>query len=106
MVLLKSSLTIYDKINKTSEEMSFFFMEFASLLAPIVFNVCFFDSSRYYSNMIVFLDNSRFYSNENGLTKISFPFIVISNRIVHPLVLLGPDFENSGILDSISRVQN
>ena len=81
-------------------------MEFASLHARIVFNTCFLDSSRYYSDMIIFLDNSRLYSNESGLTKISLPFIVISNGIVHPLVLLRPDFENSGILDSISKIKN
>ena len=40
------------------------------------------------------------------LTEISLPFIVISNGIVHPLVLLGPDFENSVILDSISKITN
>ena len=80
-------------------------MEFVSLLAPIVFNICFLDSSRYYSNTIIFLNNSRLYSNENRLTKISLPFIVISNGIVHPLVLLGPDFENSGILDSSSKIK-
>ena len=32
--------------------------------------------------------------------------IVISNGIVHPLVLLGPHFENLGILDSISKIKN
>ena len=46
------------------------------------------------------------YSNENRLTKTSLPFIIISNGIVHPLVLLGPDIENSGILDSISKIKN
>ena len=81
-------------------------MEFASLHATIVFNICFMDSSRYYSNVIIFLNNSRLYSYENRLTQISRPFIVISNGIVHPLVLLGPDFENSGILDSISKIKN
>ena len=81
-------------------------MEFVSLHAPIVFNICFVDSSRYYSNMIIFLNNSRLYSNENRLTKVSLPFIVISNGILHPLVLLGQDFENSGILDSISKIKN
>ena len=81
-------------------------MEFASLHAPIVFNLCFLDSSRYYSNIIIFLNNSRLYFDDNRLTKISLPFIVISNGIVHPLVLLGPDFENSGILDSISKIKN
>ena len=40
------------------------------------------------------------------MTKISLPFIVISNRIVHPLVVLGPDFKNSGILDSTSKTKN
>ena len=79
-------------------------MEF--LHAPIVFNICFLDSSRYYSNIIIFLNNSRLSSNENRLTKISLPFIVISNGIAHPLVLLGADFENSGILDSISKIKN
>ena len=39
------------------------------------------------------------------MTKISMSFIVLSNGIVHPLVLLGPDFENSGILDSISKIK-
>ena len=68
--------------------------------------VCFLDFSRYYSNIIIFLNNSRLYSNENLLTKISLPFIVISNGIVFPLVLLGPDFENSGILESISKIKN
>ena len=81
-------------------------MEFASLHAPIVFNICFLDSSRYYSNMIIFLNNSRLYSNENRLTKTSLPFVVIFNGIVHSLVLLGPDFENSGNLDSISKIKN
>ena len=51
------------KINKTSAEMSFYFMEFASLHAPIAFNMCFLDFSRYYSNMIFFLNNSRLYFN-------------------------------------------
>ena len=91
------------KINKTSAEMSFFyFMEYACLHAPIAFNICFLDFSRYCSNMIIFLNNSRLYFDDNPLTKISVPFIVISDGIVHPLVLLGPDFENSVIFDSIS----
>ena len=81
-------------------------MEFASLHAPIVFNICFLDFSRYYSNIIILLNNSRLNSNENRLTKPSVPFIVIFNGIVHPLVLLGPDFENSVILDSISKIKN
>ena len=54
----------------------------------------------------IFLDNPRLYSNDNRLTKISLSFIVISHGIVHPLVLLGPDFETSGILDSISKIKN
>ena len=81
-------------------------MEFASLHAPIVFNICFLDSSRYYCNIGIFLNNSMLYSNDSRLTKISLPFIVISNGIVHPLVLLGPNYENSGILDSISKIKN
>ena len=40
------------------------------------------------------------------MIKISLSFIVISSGIVHPLVLLGPDFEDSGILDSISKIKN
>ena len=56
--------------------------------------------------MIIFLNNSRLYFDDNRLTKISLPFIVISDRIVHPLVLLGPDVENSVILDSISKIKN
>ena len=94
------------KINETSAEMSFYFMEFASLHAPIYFNICCLDFSRYYNNIIIFLNNPRLYSNDNRLTKISLSFIVISHGIVHPLVLLGSDFENSGILDSISKIQN
>ena len=81
-------------------------MEFASLYALIAFNLCFLDFSRHYSNIIIFLNNSRLYFDDNRLTKISLPFIVISNGIVHPLVLLGPEFENSVILDSISRIKN
>ena len=74
-------------------------MEFASLYALIAFNLCFLEFSRYYRNIIIFLNNSRLYFDEYRLTKISLPFIVISNGIVHPLVLLGPDFEDSDILD-------
>ena len=81
-------------------------MEFTSLHAAIDFNICSFDFSRYYSNIIIFLNNSRLYFNDNRLTKISLSFIVISNEIVHPLLLLGPDFESSGILDSISKIKN
>ena len=80
-------------------------MEFASLHAPITFNICFLDFSRYYNNIIIFLNNPRLYFN-NRLTKISLSFMVLSNGIVHPLLLLGPDFENSGILDSISKIKN
>ena len=92
------------KSTKILQKWALYFMEFASLHAPIVFKICFLNSSRYYSNIIIFLNNSRLYSNENRLTKISLPSIVISNGIVHSLVLLGPDFENSGILDSISKI--
>ena len=81
-------------------------MEFASLHAPVAFNICFLDFSRYYNNIVSFLNNPRSYFNDNRLTKMSLSFIVISNGIVHPLVLLGPDFENSGILDSISKIKN
>ena len=81
-------------------------MELASLPAPIAFNTCFLDFSRYYSNIIIFLNNSRLYFDDNRLAKISLPFIEISDGIVHPLVLLGPDFENSVILDSISKIKN
>ena len=81
-------------------------MEFTSLHAPIAFNICFLDFSRYFSNIIIFLSNSRLYFNYNRLTKISVSFIVISNEIAHPLVLLGPDVESSGILDSISKIKN
>ena len=77
-------------------------MEFTSLQAPKAFDLCFLDFSRYYSKIIIFLNNSRLYFINNRLTKISLPSIVI----VHHLVLLGPDFENSGILDSISRIKN
>ena len=55
---------------------------------------------------IIFLNNPRLYSNDNRLTKISLSFIVISHGIVHPLVLHGPDFETSGILDSILKIKN
>ena len=55
---------------------------------------------------IIFLNNPRLYSNDNRLTNISLSFIVISHGIVDPLVLIGPDFENSGILDSISKIKN
>ena len=81
-------------------------MEYASLHALIVFNTFFLDFSRYCSKMIIFLNNSRLYFDDNRLNKISLPFIVISVGIVHPLVLLGPDFENSFILDSISKIKN
>ena len=80
-------------------------MEFASLHAPIASNICFLDFSRHYNNIIIFLNNPRLYFNDNRLTKISLSFIVLSNGIVHPLLLLGPDFENSGILDSISKIK-
>ena len=93
------------KINNTSAVMSFF-VEYASLNAPLAFNICFLNFSRYYSNINIFLDNSRFYFNDNRLTKISLPFIVISDGIVHPLVLLETDFENSFILDSISKIKD
>ena len=72
-------------------------MELTSLHAPIAFNVCFLDFLRYYNNKIIFLNNPRLYFNDNRLTKISLSFIVISNGIVHPLVLLEPVFENLGI---------
>ena len=94
------------KINNIPAEISFLFMEFASSHAPIAFNICFLDFSRYYSNTIIFLNNSRLYFDGNRLTKISLPFIVISNGIAHPLVLLETDFENSVILDSISKIKN
>ena len=94
------------KINESFAEKSFYFMEFASLHAPIAFNICCLAFSRCYNDIIIFLNNPRLYSNDNRLTKISLSFIVISNGIVHPLVLLGPDFENSGILDSISKTKN
>ena len=81
-------------------------MELASLHAPIAFSICFLDFSRYYSNIIIFLNNSRLYFNDNRLTKISLSFIVISNEIVDPLMLLGSDFENSDILDSISTIKD
>ena len=81
-------------------------MEFASLHAPIAFNICFLDFSWYFSNIIMFLNNSRLYFDDNRLTKISLPFIVISDGIVHPFVLLGPDFENSVIVDCISKIKN
>ena len=81
-------------------------MKFASLYALIAFNLCFLDFSRYYSNIIICLNNSRLYVDDNRLTKTSLSFIVISNIIVDPLVLLGPDFENSVILDSISKIKN
>ena len=82
-------------------------MEFASLLYDLIaFNICFLDFSRYYNNVIIFLNNPRLYFNDNRLTKISLSFIVLSNEIVHPLVLLGPDFENSGVLDSISKINS
>ena len=81
-------------------------MEFASLYVLIAFNLCFLDFSRYYSNIDIFLNNSRLYFDDNRLTKTSLPFIVIANGIVHPLVLLGPDFENSVILDIISKMKN
>ena len=81
-------------------------MEFASLHAPIAFNICFLDFSRYYNNMIIFLNNPRLYFNDNRLTKISLSFTVLSNGIVHPLLLLGPDFETSGILASISKIKH
>ena len=54
----------------------------------------------------MFLNSSRLYFDDNRLTKISLPFIVISDGIVHPLVLLGPYFKNSVILDSISMIKN
>ena len=81
-------------------------MKFVSLYALIAFNLCFLDFSRYYSNIIIFLNNSRLYFDDNRLTEIYLPFIVISNGIAHPLVLLGPDFVNSVILDSISKIKN
>ena len=81
-------------------------MEFASLHAPIASNICFLDFSRYYNNIIIFLNNPRLYFNDNRLTKISFSLFVLSNGVVHPLLLLGPDFENSGILDSISKIKH
>ena len=79
-------------------------MEFASLHAPIAFNMCFLHFSRHYNNMIIFLNNPRLYFNDNQLTKISLSFIVISNGIVHHLVLLGPYFK--GILDQRSKIKN
>ena len=81
-------------------------MEFTSLHAPIAFTVCFLDFPRYYGNVIIFLNESTLYFNDKRLAKISLSFIVISNEIVHPLVLLEPDFENSGILDCISKMKN
>ena len=58
----------------------------------------FLDFSQYYSDIIIFANNSRLYFNDNRITNISLSFIVIFNGIVHPLVLFGQDFENSGIL--------
>ena len=81
-------------------------MEFASLYALIAFNLCFLDFSRHYSNIIIFLNNLRLYFDDNRLTKSSLPCIVIANGIVHPLVLLGPNFEDSVFLDSISKIKN
>ena len=94
------------KFNNTFQKSAFYLMAFAFLYALIAFNICFLDFSRYYRNIIIFLNNSRLYFDDNRLTKISLPFIVISNGIVHPLVILGPNFENSVILDSISKIKN
>ena len=43
-----------------------------------------------------------------GMTSMppNFATVVLSNGIVHPLLLLGPDFENSGILASISKIKH
>ena len=76
------------KIDKTCAEMSFLLY---GIYNPIAFNRCFLDFSRYYNNIVIFLNNPGLYFNDNRLTKISFT--VISNEIVHTLLLLGPDFE-------------
>ena len=89
------------KINNNFRNELFILWNLHPLYALIAFNLCFLDFSRYYSNIIIFLNNSRLYFDDNRLTKVSLPFIVISNGIVHPLVLFGPDFENSVVLDSI-----
>ena len=82
-------------------------MEFASLYAPIAFIICLLAFSRYYSNIIIFLNISRLYFDDNRLTKISLPVvIVISNGIVNPLVLLGPDFVDSNSISKIKNYQN
>ena len=93
------------KINNTSGEMSFLFYGICILTCSNSFNICFLDFSRY-CKMIIFLNNSRLYFDDNRLTKISLPFIVISDGIFDPLVLLRPDFENSATLDSISKIKN
>ena len=107
IVLLKSSLTIYDKNQRNFCRNEILFHGICILTCSNSFQYMLFGFSRYYNNIyIIFLNNPRLYSNDNRLTKISLSFIVISNGIVHPLVLLGPDFENSGILDSISKIKN
>ena len=81
-------------------------LEFASLHAPKAFNNMLFGLLTVLQQYIfIFLNNSRLYFDDNRLTKISLPFIVISNGIAHPLVLLKTDFENSVILDSISKIK-
>ena len=94
------------KINKNSAEMSF------------LYGICILTCSNSFKYMLfglftvlqrcdtIFSNNPGLYFNNNQLTKISLPFILIYNGIVHHLVPLGPEFANSGILDSISKIKN
>ena len=93
------------KVNNTSAEMSSLFYGICILTCSNSSQYMLFELFTVLQQYDYLLNNSRLCFDDNLLTKISLPFIVIADGIVHPLVLLGPYFEDSVILDSISKIK-